>query len=248
MAGMDSSVSYGEARGPDGVVIYAIGDVHGRLDLLIDMHETIAADIGRHGRDWRIVHLGDYADRGPDSRGVIERLASRTGGDDRVLALAGNHDVGFLDFLSKPDPNGMFARYGGVQTAQSYGVALDPDDAATFPAACRLLEAAVPQRHRDFLRRLAFSASFGDFFFCHAGIRPGVALEAQDEQDLIWIRREFHRYAGLYPKVIVHGHTPVPEPDVHANRVNIDTGAFASGRLTALAIDGAEKRLLTVEG
>ena len=237
MAGLDSSVRYGEARGPDGVVIYAIGDVHGRLDLLIGMHETIAADIGRHGRDWRIVHLGDYADRGPDSKGVIERLASRAASDDRVLALAGNHDVGFLDFLSRPDPNGMFARYGGVQTARSY-----------VAAACRSLEAAVPQRHLDFLRRLAFSASFGDFFFCHAGIRPGVALEAQDEQDLIWIRGEFHRHPGLHPKVIVHGHTPVKEADVRANRVNIDTGAFASGRLTALVIDGAEKRLLTVEG
>ncbi len=242
-----TGIGYSEAKGPAGIVVYAIGDVHGRLDLLARMHETIAADAGRRGGEWRIVHLGDYVDRGPESRGVIEHLVNRSAADRRVLALAGNHDVGFLDFLSSPDPNGTFARYGGVETAQSYGVALDPDDVETFPSACRALDAAVLQAHRDFLRGLKFSATFGDFFFCHAGIRPGVALDAQDEQDLIWIRGEFHRHEGLYPKVIVHGHTPVPAPDVRANRVNIDTGAFASGTLTALVIDGTEKQLLTVE-
>lgn len=240
-------ISYSEAKGPAGIVVYAIGDVHGRLDLLTRMHETIAADAERRGGDWRIVHLGDYVDRGPDSKGVIERLLNRSAADGRVLALAGNHDIGFLDFLARPDPGGIFARYGGIQTAQSYGVAMDPDDPSTFKAACRALDAAVPQSHREFLASLKFSAAFGDFFFCHAGIRPGVALAAQDEQDLIWIRGEFHRHEGLYPKVIVHGHTPVPVPDVRANRVNIDTGAFASGTLTALVIDGAEKQLLTVE-
>lgn len=243
-----TGIGFSEAKGPDGVVVYAIGDVHGRLDLLAAMHDRIGAETDRSGRDWRIVHLGDYVDRGPESRDVIAYLARRTAQDPRVLALAGNHDIGFLDFLARPDPNGMFAVYGGVQTALSYGVSLDPADALTFPSACRALDAAVPREHRDFLRGLKFSATFGDFFFCHAGIRPGVALEEQDEQDLIWIRGEFHRHHGLHPKVIVHGHTPVRDAEIHANRVNIDTGAFASGRLTALVIDGAEKRLLTVEG
>ena len=118
---------------------------------------------------------------------------------------------------------------------------------AGFGESRRALVAAVPRSHRDFLQALKFSASFGDFFFCHAGIRPGVALDAQDPFDLIWIRDEFHHHRELYAKVVVHGHTPVPEPEVLANRVNVDTGAFASGRLTALVIDGAEKRLLTVE-
>ena len=105
----------------------------------------------------------------------------------------------------------------------------------------------MPRSHADFLQALKFSVSFGDFFFCHAGIRPGVAFDAQDPFDLIWIRGEFHHHRELHPKVVVHGHTPVPEPEVLANRVNVDTGAFASGRLTALVIDGAEKSLLAVE-
>lgn len=243
-----TGISFTDARGPEGMLVYAIGDVHGRLDLLTGMHAQIAADIMRlRPGDWRIVHLGDYVDRGPESRGVIEFLVRQTAADGRVLSLAGNHDAGFLDFLAKPDPDGLFARYGGVQTAQSYGVELDVRDSDSFDEGCRALAAAVPPAHRDFLQELKFSASLGDFFFCHAGIRPGVALDKQDPKDLIWIRGDFHRHQELFPKVVVHGHTPVSEPEVLANRVNLDTGAFASGRLTALVIDGAEKRLLTVE-
>lgn len=243
-----TGMNFSDARGPDGTLVYAIGDVHGRLDLLVEMHARIAAEIMRlRPADWRIVHLGDYVDRGPASEGVIEFLVRQTAADRRILALAGNHDVGFLDFLVEPDPVGLFARYGGVETARSYGVELDLHDMAAFGAGCRALASAVPESHRKFLRTLEFSASFGDFFFCHAGIRPGVALDAQDPKDLIWIRGDFHRHQELFPKIVVHGHTPVAEPEVLPNRVNIDTGAFASGRLTALVIDGAEKRLLTAE-
>ncbi len=240
-----TGISYTDARGPDGTVVYAIGDVHGRLDLLEKMHDTIATETV--GRDWRIVHLGDYVDRGPHSSGVMDLLANWAAADSRVLALAGNHDLGFLDFLARPEPAGLFASYGGVQTAQSYGVPLDLNDAQGFGLSARALAVAVPQSHKDFLAALRFSVAFGDFFFCHAGIRPGIALDVQDKADLIWIRGDFHRYRELHPKVIVHGHTPVAEPEVLPNRVNVDTGAFSSGRLSALVIDGAQKRLLTVE-
>ena len=244
-----TGIAFPDARGPDNTLVYAIGDVHGRLDLLAEMHARIAAEIMRlRPPDWRIVHLGDYVDRGPDSRGVLEFLVRQTAADGRVVSLAGNHDIGFLDFLARPDPDGLFALYGGVQTAASYGITLDRADLRGFPAGCRALRAAVPASHTDFLRALKFSVTLGDFFFCHAGIRPGVALEAQDPQDLIWIRGDFHRHQELHPKVVVHGHTPVAEPEICANRVNVDTGAFASGRLTALVVDRQEKRLLTVEG
>ena len=244
-----TGIAFPDARGPDNTLVYAIGDVHGRLDLLVEMHARIAADIMRvRPADWRIVHLGDYVDRGPDSKGVLEFLVRQTAADRRIVSLAGNHDIGFLDFLARPDPDGLFALYGGVQTAASYGIALDRADLRGFPACCRALAAAVPASHTDFLRGLKFSVTRGDVFFCHAGIRPGVALEAQDPQDMIWIRGDFHRHQELHPKVVVHGHTPAPEPEVLPNRVNIDTGAFASGRLTALVVDRQEKRLLTVEG
>ncbi len=242
------TVNFRDARGPDDMVVYAIGDVHGRLDLLTRMHDEIAADRAFHAKDWRVVHLGDYVDRGPESRGVIDFLIAAQRSDERMLSLAGNHDIGFLDFLDDGDPVSIFARYGGVQTAQSYGVTLNFTDLDLFDESKLALAQAVPESHVDFMKSLKFSVELGDFFFCHAGIRPGVALNAQDQHDLTWIREEFHSHDGLYPKVIVHGHTPVEEPELLANRVNIDTGAFYTGRLTALVIDGAEKQLMAVKG
>ncbi len=242
-----TGVHYLDARGPDGIRIYAIGDIHGHLDLLRDMHARIAEEIARDKpADWRIVHLGDLVDRGPDSAGVIAFLIAAVARDRRNIVLAGNHDVGFLDFLAQPDPDSLFARHGGRETALSYGIDLRMEDADSLSHSHCELAAAVPDSHLSFLRALPRSASFGDFFFCHAGIRPGVALDRQDSEDLIWIRNEFLRYPGLHPKVIVHGHTPQAEPEVLANRVNVDTGVFHSGVLTALAVDGAEKRLMSV--
>ena len=239
-------IHYRDARGPDGVVVYAIGDVHGRLDLLSAMHEAIARDRDRrNARDWRIIHLGDLVDRGPDSRGVLDFLIE-AGRDERVISLGGNHDAGFLDFLAMPDANGLFARFGGVQTARSYGVELDFGSASSLLRSHAELLRAVPAAHVEFLRSLASCVSFGDFFFCHAGIRPGVLLERQELRDLSWIREPFLGHSGLHPKVVVHGHTPASEPEVLGNRVNIDTGAFMTGRLTALVVDGAEKQVFSV--
>jgi len=251
----EPGIHFLDARGPEGVRLYAIGDVHGRLDLLAAMHRRIEAEIERdQPADWRVIHLGDYGDRGPDSKGVLDFLIEAQKRDPRHLMLAGNHDLGFLDFLKAPDADGLFIRYGGLQTAQSYGVTIGGGSAWFGKAEAALrqghaaLVEAVPQSHVDFLRSLPFSLVFADFFFCHAGIRPGIPLDQQNPQDLIWIRDVFHNHADLYPKIVVHGHTPVPEAEVMANRVNVDTLAWQSGNLTALVVDGAEKRILTVTG
>jgi serine/threonine protein phosphatase 1 len=235
------------AKGLPGMLIAAIGDVHGRLDLLEKMHAGLADQIGKRSvSDWRIVHLGDYVDRGPDSRGVIEFLSAAQARDPRVICLAGNHDVGFLDFLKEPDPAGMFANNGGVQTAQSYGVTLDLHDPDALAMQHRALLQNVPDEHRRFIGNLVFSVELGDFFFCHAGIMPGVPLDEQEPRDLIWIRDRFLAHDELYAKVVVHGHTPTRDPEVRMNRINIDTGAFASGVLTALLIEGGDKQFMQV--
>jgi serine/threonine protein phosphatase 1 len=242
-----SGVHFLDARAPDGMRLYAIGDVHGRLDLLRAMHAEIRAELMRdRPDDWRIVHLGDYVDRGPDSAGVIAFLMERIAEDGRVVALAGNHDMALLDFLCEGDRTQMFRRFGGNDTARSYGTHVDFATASSAEAGRLALAAAIPPSHLDFLRGLPRSAEFGDFFFCHAGIRPGVPLDRQDPQDLIWIRDAFLNFPGLHPKVVVHGHTPQDQAEIMPNRVNLDTLAYASGRLTALAVDGSKKRLMEV--
>ncbi len=236
---------YEDAAAPAGMRLYAIGDVHGRADLLAIMHRSIAQEIERDGvTDWRIVHLGDYVDRGPQSRQVLELLVAACGRDARTLALMGNHDEGFLDFLADPMNARLFIDFGGFDTAASYGVVLRTESRDALYQSHAELMAAMPEAHLTFIRDLKRSVSFGDFFFCHAGVRPGVPLGEQDPHDLIWIRREFLDYRGTFEKVVVHGHTPHDAPQVLANRVNVDTMAFATGRLTALVVDGREKRFL----
>lgn len=242
---MTGGIHFLDAAAPEGMRLYAIGDVHGRLDCLTRMHGMIAAEIARdRPDDWRVIHLGDYVDRGPDSAGVLELLASATANDERMMALLGNHDEGFVDFLANPRDAELFLGFGGFDTAASYGVVLDVVDEAALLDSHRRLVAAVPESHLMFLRDRPRSAAFGDFFFCHAGVRPGVALDSQAPHDLIWIRREFLSHPGLYDKVVVHGHTPVGRPEIMANRVDVDTMAYDTGRLTALVVEGREKRFI----
>lgn len=240
-----SGIHFRDACGPDGVRLYAIGDVHGCRDLLATMFAKINAEIMRdHVRDWRIILLGDYCDRGPDTRGVIDLILSRQQVDSRVITLAGNHDDGIVEFLQTAEGDSLFTDCGGDATALSYGVALDSRTPGTLRLARDSLAAAMPGAHLAFFSGLPSSAAFGDFFFCHAGIRPGVPLAEQSRRDLVWIRNAFLDHEELHPKVIVHGHTPSRAPEVLANRVNVDTGAVFSGRLTALVIDGRDKRLI----
>ena len=246
---MAEGIHFQDASGPAGMRLYAIGDVHGRLDLLEMMHARIRRELSCDPPDdWRVIHLGDYVDRGPDPKGVLDLLIAAVNEDRRMIALAGNHDLGFLEFLAYPSPHGLFARYGGVETALSYGVQLDFNAPAALAIGHAALSRAVPQRHVAFLQGLSLCESFGDFFFCHAGTRPGVPLETQDSRDLTWIRDEFLDHTGLHPKVVVHGHTPSTEAEIRSNRVNVDTYACKSGVLTALVVDGTEKRILSVSG
>lgn len=239
-------VHYLDAAAPEGMRLYAIGDVHGRFDCLTKMHALIADEIARDApADWRVIHLGDYVDRGPQSAKVLDLLAKACAHDPRMIALMGNHDEGFLDFLTDPADARLFIDYGGFDTAASYGVVLNAGSRDSLMESHRQLLAAMPEKHLLFLRDLKRSVSFGDFFFCHAGVRPGVPLPEQSPHDLIWIRREFLHHAGLFEKVIVHGHTPHHEPEVMPNRVNVDTLAYDSGTLTALVVDGREKRFMT---
>jgi serine/threonine protein phosphatase 1 len=222
--------------------LYAVGDVHGMDDALAGMHAAIAADLAaRPPADHRIVHLGDYVDRGPDPAKVIDRLAMFEAIDDRVICLAGNHDLMMRGFLADPAGLGpIWLLNGGGSTLRSYGVfaAGRSIGERELPALANRLRKALPPHHRAFLDGLRFSARAGDFFFCHAGIRPGVPLDAQSAEDLTWIREPFLLSDRDHGVVVVHGHTPVDEPEVLPNRINIDTGAVFGGRLTVLVLEG----------
>lgn len=239
------SVVFKDATGPDNIRLYAIGDVHGRLDLLQDMHGLIHADLDqRPAHDWRIIHLGDYIDRGPGSKEVLDFLIDVSRRDKRIISLLGNHDDGFLTYLATGDVAGIFALHGGVDTARSYGVEVDFADAASARRAHTALVGTVPQEHIDFIRAMPCSVAFGEFFFCHAGINPAVPLDAQDPEELIWIRTAFLKWTAPFEKVIIHGHTPQSASDIQPNRVNLDTYAWKSGQLSAIVIDGSEKRFI----
>jgi serine/threonine protein phosphatase 1 len=236
-------------RLPEGVRVYAVGDVHGCLDLLVQLEQAIADDVAASGArlDHYVVYLGDYVDRGWQSRGVVEHLARpRHDGLVRVHLL-GNHDVWLRAFLRGEPVAPGWLRYGGDATLVSYGVRLAPglDEEGRLAATREALMAAVPNPHVDFLERLEVAFSFGDYFFCHAGVRPNLPLAAQTEEDLLWIREPFLDWRGDPGKVIVHGHTIDERPTVRRNRIGIDTGAYSSGNLTCLVLEGRRRRFLS---
>jgi serine/threonine protein phosphatase 1 len=238
--------------GPDGTGLYAIGDVHGRDDLLGALLDAILQDATATGagRSSLLVGLGDYVDRGPRSAAVIERLSRFHREDFTFVPLMGNHEHLMLQFLADADEAGPWLANGGGATLASYGVAVD----AGWPGRARyetLRDAFarnLPPHHRRFLDTLATSRRVGDYLFVHAGIRPGVPMDDQEFEDLIWIRGPFLRATQPHEAVVVHGHSITPEADVRANRVGIDTGAFYTGRLTALAVTGDRARLITACG
>ena len=225
--------------------IYVIGDIHGRSDLLDTITNEIKRDLdGNPVNDAVTVTLGDYVDRGPDSRGVLDRLA-RNAFPTRYVALKGNHEELFQTFMTDPAVGPQWRHLGGLETLHSYKVAVDSVMRGRgFEEASNALRNAVPEEHLKFLASLKLSVSVRRYFLCHAGVRPGIPLDRQQATDLLWIRTEFLDSKENFGKIVVHGHTPVEQPEVLANRINLDTGAFATGRLTCLVLEGEVRRFL----
>ncbi len=234
--------------------IYAIGDIHGQLALLEEAHRRIVRDEAEHGPGLT-VHLGDYVDRGPECRGVVEYLMAGVEAGRNWVLLKGNHDRLFTRFLDDPhwqDPGlrgqltWLHHRLGGAETLASYGV----KNAADRPVAKVHAEAveAVPEAHRRFLSGLALYHRAAEAIFVHAGLRPGIALEDQTETDLVWIRQEFLEVRSDFGALVVHGHTALDAPTHYGNRVNLDSGAAYGGPLTAAVIEGHEVSVLTAQG
>ena len=235
-------------RGPDGRRAYAIGDVHGRLDLLKELLAKIEDDHRSRGpAKAYIIYLGDLVDRGPDSKGVIEHLINHPPSFAKSIFLKGNHEEFFLGALGG-DLSMLqnWLVYGGTECAASYGVSEGWILNSSPPDILSRLVQEVPAAHISFLEGMADTFKFGDYLFVHAGIRPGVELEAQVGKDLRWIREGFLDDRTDHGVVVVHGHTIVDDVQEHPNRIGIDTGAYRTGVLTALAIEGDERRVIQV--
>jgi serine/threonine protein phosphatase 1 len=225
--------------------VYAIGDIHGRLDLLDRLIAAIKKDAKEHGGDSLTVTLGDYVDRGPKSRGVLDRLSVNPFPGDFV-ALRGNHEALLEGFIADPKTGLHWQHLGGLETLHSFGVRVSRlKGERNYEQASKELRAALTPEQMKFLASLKMSLTVGRYFLCHAGVRPGVALDRQRDEDLLWIRDEFLDSDMDFGKVVVHGHTPVVEPQVRRNRINIDTGAFATGRLTCVVLEGDRHRFIT---
>jgi serine/threonine protein phosphatase 1 len=234
---------------PEGSAVYAIGDIHGRLDLMSRLLEQVRADAERHSEDLerRLIFLGDYVDRGPESRKVVEFLRRRPLPGFAHVFLLGNHEEAMLDFIDGRSDGLAWLSYGGLETLMSYGVTLRslPGTNESVEELREAARTAIPAEHVDFMRACVLSHCEGDYVFVHAGVRPGRPLALQDRQDLLWIRDDFLRAASPLPgQVVVHGHTICDMPQDLGYRIDIDTGAFVSGRLTCLILRNHSRRFL----
>lgn len=235
------------SRVPGGWRVYAIGDVHGCLDQLNRLLDRIAGDLHKRASKAHLIFLGDLIDRGPDSAGVVNRLLSGSLPGDRQTFLSGNHEEVLLDcYDGNLETCGPWLQFGGLQTLESYGLSRTE----IFERAGQLSEAlreVIPADHISFVRSFSNYLEIGDYLFVHAGIRPNVALDQQSASDLRWIRNDFLDSAVDHGRVVVHGHSIVPEIDVRHNRISVDTGCYRTGQLSALVLEAANKGKLVVQ-
>ena len=237
---------------PAGTRIYAIGDIHGRRDLFEDLVALIEADDAARGAtrgaaETTIVLLGDLIDRGPDSAGVLDAVIALKA--RRALrVIAGNHEEMLLAGFERREVLRAFITYGGRETLLSYGLDRETFNEATLGELQAMLPALVPKRHLAFIREMENHVRCGDYLFVHAGIRPGVGLELQRLSDLRWIRSEFLEDKRDHGVIVIHGHTIADAVDERSNRIGIDTGAYASGVLTAIGLEGTERWFLSTRG
>lgn len=226
------------SRTPPEKPVYAIGDIHGRRDLLILLLNKINAHA--RGRSAEVIFLGDYIDRGPDSAGVIDAILDSPRLEKFACSyLKGNHEATLLEFLSDPGVGPSWAQFGGLETLMSYGVRPPTlkSDVDAWASASKDLHVKLPDRHKRFYAELELTVERGDYLFVHAGVDPEKRLEDQTEHDLLWIRDEFLDHGRQLDRLIVHGHTPEPSPHHDKRRIGIDTGAYQTGILTAVYID-----------
>jgi serine/threonine protein phosphatase 1 len=239
-----------ERGGKPGARAYAVGDVHGCLRLLDELLAKIEADLAeRPVSEAFLIFVGDLIDRGPDSAGVVERLRRYSYPGVKPIFLMGNHEEYLLKVLScEPGKLDTWLSYGGKECVRSYG--LSPEKLSAMPEgeAMLLVRRTVPDKHRHFLSSFADTFRFGDYLFVHAGLRPGVPLAEQSRADLRWIREPFLEDGGDHGFLIVHGHTIVDEVEERPNRIGIDTGAYRTGVLTAMVIEGSGRRYLSTAG
>lgn len=239
-----------ECAVPEGLRLYVVGDIHGMAAPLEQAHALIRTDYARHGEGRRpvLIYLGDYVDRGPDSRRVLDILCGEAAlpGATRHF-LKGNHEVALIGFLDEPTAHGDWLEFGGLETLESYGVRIPPGLSARerLAALSAALARNMPPAHRAFLDVLELSADYGDYLFVHAGINPFIPLERQNPEDLMWIREPFLETPLWSGRRIVHGHTVSDQPEFRPHRIGIDTGAYLTGRLTVLALCGKEATVLS---
>jgi serine/threonine protein phosphatase 1 len=233
-------------RAPKGQRIYAIGDVHGRLDLLEDLLARIDSDdAGRKDCETHLIFLGDLIDRGSQSQSVVERVMALCASSARVRCLGGNHeDLLLRCYDGDKEAASVFHRAGGRETMLSYGVDEEEYDGADSAEAVALVASHIPPDHIAFFRSLEDYVQSGDYLFVHAGIRPGRAIPNQTREDMRWIRHEFTRNRDDHGVMVIHGHTITETVDTQTNRIGIDTGAFHTGKLTAIGIEGTQRWFL----